>query len=381
MSNSTLAMLGLGGETGSAQLHRIKLSDYLKIEEKLSAEQKTALAVFLAHGASAQDQDQLDESGSIIQLIIWSSDSAAAESVAGSAVLNADLPRHILWMLANDDERVAAPVLEKSAALTEEDLLGIIQWSGNPGKMNSIARRDAVSETVVHALACHGDETVARTLLENSGAMVSADAFDVVLDRFGEIESIQAAIAGREIVSSAVAQRLLSVITNPEIGAVLAARETAPPSNAASPARFGAIGLDFAESEQTLDSGLNVLVKDGALTEPALVELLLDGGFELFVRAFARRTQSDPKDTRRRLVEETAEFLPLAWKTAAFSEDWLPIARAAMLALIELRDATGSTDPKLFRRNLYALTGAILRREGVKLTGARLDFFVRHKPK
>ncbi len=381
MQNSTFAMLGLGDETGSPQLHRIKLSDYLKIEEKLSAEQKAALAVFLARGASAQDQDQLDESGSIIQLIIWNSDSAVAESVAGSAVLNADLPRHILWMLANDDERVAAPVLEKSAVLTEEDLLGIIQWSGNSGKMNSIARREIVSETVVHALACHGDEVVARTLLENSGAMVSADAFDVVLDRFGEIESVQAAIAGRAIISSAVAQRLLSLITNPEIEAMLAARETALPSNAASPSRFGAIGLDFAESEQTLASSLDVLVKNGAFTESVLVELLLDGRFELFVRAFARRTQSDPQETRRRLLEETAEFLPLAWTAAAFSADWLPIARTAVLALIELHDAAGSTDPKLFRRNLYALTSAILRREGMKLTGARLDFFTRHKPK
>jgi uncharacterized protein (DUF2336 family) len=379
--NSPPPMAGLAGEITDIHLRQIKLSDYLKIAEKLSSEQKSVLAVFLARNAISQDRGQLDETESIIQIILWNSDIEVAESIAGVAALGSGLSRPLVWMLANDDERVAAPVLEKSLVLTDEDLMGIIEWSGSRAKMNSIARRPVVTESVSRSLVSHGDESTAMTLLENSGAQVSADAFNVMVDRFGELEQIQSAIVRRDVIFPLVAQRLLLLITNPETKAALAAREIFVGPKSAPPTNRNVVGLDSAESEQTLAVGVDVLLKNDALTEPVLVELLLDGSFELFVRALARRAQSDPKETRHHLIEATADFLPTAWTNAGFSAEWLLIAKAALLALIQLHDSTSLSDPKLFRQNLYTLTSAMIQRDGVRLSRAPLDFLALHRPK
>ena len=369
--------------TGMKDLHlgQLTLTDYLKIEPKLSAEQKAALAVFLARSAFSQDRGQSDEAESIIQLIIWNSEVEVAETIAGAAALESELARPVVWMLANEDARVAAPVLEKSAVLTDEDLVGIIAWSGSTTKMNAIARRPAVTEVVSHSLVSHGDETTAVTLLENTGAVVSADAFDVMLDRFGELEKVQDAIVGRNVIYSSTAQRLLSLITNEDTKAALAARETVAHTAPASAADLRALGLDAAESEQTLAAGVDVLLKNKALTEPVLADLLLEGSFELFVRALARKTQSDVKDTRQRVMDASAEGLKAGWAAAGLSAEWLPLVQATLHALGQLRDASSVADARLFRRNLYTLAGGIMRRDGVKLKGSPLDFFTRHKPK
>ncbi len=369
--------------TGMKDLHlgRLTLTDYLKIEPRLSAEQKAALAVFLARSAFSEGRGQSDEAESIIQLIIWNSEVEVAETIAGAAALESELSRPVVWMLANEDARVAAPVLEKSAVLTDEDLVGIIAWSGSTTKMNAIARRPAVTEVVSHSLVSHGDETTAVTLLENTGAAVSVDAFDVMLDRFGDLEKVQDAIVGRNVIYSSTAQRLLSLITNEDTKAALAARETVAHPAPASAPDHGVLGLDAAESEQTLAAGVDVLLKNKALTEPVLADLLLEGSFELFVRALARKTQSDVNDTRQRVMDASAEGLKAVWEAAGLSAEWLPLVKATLLALSQLRDAPSVADARLFRRNLYTLAGGIMRRDGVKLKGAPLDFFTRHKPK
>jgi uncharacterized protein (DUF2336 family) len=82
-------------------------------------------------------------------------------------------PRELALRLADDDEnRVAAPVLEHSSALTVEDLVELANRRDDDYRM-AIARRSDLSEAVTDALVDHGDSEVLQTVTRNRGARFS----------------------------------------------------------------------------------------------------------------------------------------------------------------------------------------------------------------
>ncbi len=110
-----------------------------------------------------------------------------AEALVRSNIGLPDLER----MLANDDIEVARPILEKSHALADVDLIAIIKQRTDEHRM-VIAMRDMVSETVTEALVHSAGNDVIETLLRNPNAMISRRAMEYLVaeskrqDRFQE---------------------------------------------------------------------------------------------------------------------------------------------------------------------------------------------------
>ncbi len=94
-----------------------------------------------------------------------------------------DAPHDIILALAMDPEAsVAAPVLEFSPVLTDEDLEAVIQASPMTAQLSAISRRINVGEEVSQAIVGTGNVDGITALLKNQSAQIREETLDAIID-------------------------------------------------------------------------------------------------------------------------------------------------------------------------------------------------------
>jgi uncharacterized protein (DUF2336 family) len=93
-----------------------------------------------------------------------------------------DAPHALAVRLAHDDIEVAAPILRHSKALTDSDLVHLVETKGDSHRM-VVTQREEVSEAVSDALVTHGGDNVVAALVGNAGARFRDDTFDRIMER------------------------------------------------------------------------------------------------------------------------------------------------------------------------------------------------------
>jgi uncharacterized protein (DUF2336 family) len=88
-----------------------------------------------------------------------------------------EAPDRLLRMLACDRFEIAQPILERSASLTDFDMLEIARAGSLEHRME-MARRKPISETVAAALAAYGEPAVVSRLLRNHDALLASPTVD-----------------------------------------------------------------------------------------------------------------------------------------------------------------------------------------------------------
>lgn len=85
-------------------------------------------------------------------------------------------PRAILIRLAHDEPTVARPILVRSPALDEDDLVDIARSHG-PGHMGAIAERRDLGLRITDILVLRGDDEIRRLVAANPTARISDKSF------------------------------------------------------------------------------------------------------------------------------------------------------------------------------------------------------------
>ncbi len=127
---------------------------------------------------------------------------------------NGSAPRPLAVALANDAFDIAQPIIQTSVALTDEDLIRIVESKGKQYQM-AITKRETVSELVSDALVNHGDDEVVGSLLENEGAKIGTMTFDKVVVRAEANPALQGAIVARKAVPPEVLNELYLIVSGP----------------------------------------------------------------------------------------------------------------------------------------------------------------------
>jgi len=118
-----------------------------------------------------------------------------------------EAPHRLLRMLAVDKFQIAEPILEECKALTDFDMLEIVQ-GGTVDHRLVIARRDNLSETVAAALAAYGEVAVVKRLLKNKTALLAAPTVDHIVAAAKDEPSYSALVIRRAEMRPAQAFRL-----------------------------------------------------------------------------------------------------------------------------------------------------------------------------
>lgn len=118
------------------------------------------------------------------------------------------VPRELAVMLANDEIDVATPILLRSPALQDIDLIEVIRHRSRQHILTVAMRRD-VSSTLSDALVETGDRDVIRILLENQDAAISRSTLAYLVEQSKAVDEFQEPLVRRADLSVALARRMI----------------------------------------------------------------------------------------------------------------------------------------------------------------------------
>src|SRR4051812_12906930 len=105
-------------------------------------------------------------------------------------------PGNVVNKLANDTIEVAAPLLEFSNVLSDDDLIDIVSKASEAHRV-AIAGRNHVAERVGEAIADHGGSTSIARLASNRTAELGRDTMEKLVLRARTDTALQANLRGR----------------------------------------------------------------------------------------------------------------------------------------------------------------------------------------
>ncbi len=113
----------------------------------------------------------------VLDELLRDADAELRARVAARLADQAEAPVSLLRRLASDSFAVAQPILERSKALTDFDMMEVAR-RGDVQHRLALAAREHVSETVAAALAATADAPVLEALMRNAGARLAAETTD-----------------------------------------------------------------------------------------------------------------------------------------------------------------------------------------------------------
>lgn len=224
--------------------------------------------------------------------------------------------------LAMDVIEVARPVIEGSRALTETDILDVIQQKSQD-HMLAVTKRPDIGEKVSSALVAKGEDRVVASLLENRTARMDRKTFEAVADRAQVSPVLHAPFVRNQHVPLDL---LNNVYLKVEGGL---RREIMRKFHGVSPAEleaaleasrnhlsaaYGALPDDYQAAKDRVDT----LDKRGGLKPPVLVQLLRENRRTDFYVAFSRLVDVEFDLTRRLVEAKDIDALAMLCRGAGF---------------------------------------------------------------
>jgi uncharacterized protein (DUF2336 family) len=156
----------------------------------------------------ASDQDVAH---AVLELLVRDLAVEVRQALANTVAASAKLPSHVACQLAGDVIEVAAPILERSPVLTDEDLVRVVRTNALQYAL-AVAGRERLSELVSETLVDTGHEEVVVRLVDNAGARISQSTMRRVIQDFRGSEQIHARVIRRPELPYEVVEQLISVM-------------------------------------------------------------------------------------------------------------------------------------------------------------------------
>jgi uncharacterized protein (DUF2336 family) len=120
------------------------------------------------------DETELEIFFDIVRAILSTAAASDRREFAEVAAGHRRMPHDVILVLAEDEIRVAEPVLQRSVDLTDLDLIALAETKGDDHRL-AIAARVSLSGAVTEVLVRHGSDAVLHRLGHNPGAEFSED--------------------------------------------------------------------------------------------------------------------------------------------------------------------------------------------------------------
>jgi uncharacterized protein (DUF2336 family) len=317
----------------------------------------------------------------IFRLMVKDAEVRVREALADSLKDNAAVPHDVALAMAADVESVSLPIIQCSDVLTDDDLLSIIA-ENDEAKQIAVAGRPSVSEHVSTALVDTGNESVVTALVSNDGAEISRASFDKVVDTLGESERVQAALVHRSKMPIAIAERLLTKVSD-SLRDELTARHEMPGGMAdfliLQSREKATIGL----SQDSDASDVRVLVQQlhesDRLTSSIVLRALCVGDLRFFEAALSTLSSVPLVSARKLIYDPGGLGLHRIYSASSLPEAQFIAAKAAVQAVQELEyDGAGDThdDRKRFSRRLIEMVLTQYDELGVEFESDDLDHLI-----
>lgn len=245
-----------------------------------------------------------------------------------------DVSSDVARVLAEDEnDSVAMPILEFSKALSEHDLLEIIEVCA-PKRHVAVARRENVSEKVSDAIVDKGHEDAVVALVSNTTAQIAENTYGKVMDKFGENERIHEPMVKREKLPLTIAERLVATVSESLKEYLVSHHELSP--EVASDLLLESRERAVVRLLQDDDDGPDVIELvhqmdvNGRLTASIILRALCTGDLNFFEAAIAHKAHV-PLSNARVLIHDDGDLgMRALYERASLPKRLYPAFRSAI---------------------------------------------------
>lgn len=202
--------------TDSEQKHRLTQDDVKRLlsEPAVDARVTVVSKITKEHGSGKFGSNELLVAEQIFRLLLRDTEVKVRAAMAEGLKDDTTVPKDIIKTLALDEESVAAPVLEHSEVLDDDDLVDIIDRNSEITKFIAIANRKHVSPTVSAALVETEIEDVIGSLVQNDGADISESSYGKIINDFAGSDDIMGSVVKRENLPLTVVENMLNIVSD-----------------------------------------------------------------------------------------------------------------------------------------------------------------------
>ena len=235
-----------------------------------------------------------------------------------------EAPEDLVMALANDDAEIAHPILIRSEALRDPQLIEIIRNRSLEHQL-AIAMRASVSQPVSDALAHTDDETVIEQLLHNEGAEIARDTMSYLVEQSQRIDSFRNPLVRRHDLPDDLAQSMYWWVSAAMRGEILSKHNLDPEQldDVIESAVGAALRADTkGEKDESAASRLvERLVGQYGCSAELLIQLLRHGEVALFEKVIEHGGELRKPLVQRLIYEPGGEGLAILCRAFGHSAD------------------------------------------------------------
>ncbi|MDA0662681.1 MAG: DUF2336 domain-containing protein [Proteobacteria bacterium] len=338
---------------------KLSAADIARMMKDTSPEsrQKTAEKVAIGYAGGALSVTEREIAEDIFRVMVKDAEERVRAALSKQLMHARDLSPDVALTLANDvSDAVALPILEFSEALSDADLIEIVRTQGD-SRQAAIAGREAVSGAVASVLAEEGSEVAVAVLVGNEGADLGEAAMHSVIDRFGESEFVQEPLVRRGTLPIAVSERLVAMVSDKLQDYIVTHHDLSEDVASAmvlqsrERATLGLIGrsADTHDIEALIDQ----LYRNGRLTPSIILRSICAGDINFFEAALARLSDLPLVNARALIHDEGMLGLKSIYDRSGLSRKMFPAYRVAFDMARENERERSDIDPEaVMRRTL-----------------------------
>lgn len=233
---------------------------------------------------------------------------------------HAHCPPQIAMQLAKDLEReVAGPILKFCVALSDDDLLEIVQQHPAAWAAEDIAGRRKIPPMVSTAIVEKNNDAANQILLNNAGAEMTPDALEAIVERAREFPEWHQPLAVHKMLSKRAALYLAAFVDK-AIHTMLLSRKDFDEATTQEITQVVRRRVEFEEDwkargDETPQSRVARLYKKGGLDESVLSDALAIREYDFVIEALAFLAGA-PRGTIDQTIELKAPkpFVAICWK-------------------------------------------------------------------
>jgi uncharacterized protein (DUF2336 family) len=168
----------------------------------------------LLSNAARLDEEHIELFDDVLLRLTKTIEATALAQLSTSLTSIVSAPKQTVRTLAYHSEiAVSGPVLAKSSALSDRDLVSIATMRGQEHLL-AISKRAAISEVVTDTLLERGNTDVTRTLAKNNGARFSGTGFTTLVKKAETDPSLTEELGQRSDIPPRVLKELVSRATH-----------------------------------------------------------------------------------------------------------------------------------------------------------------------
>lgn len=230
----------------------------------------------------------------------------------------AKAPPAVVSRLARDVEReVSEPILRFCVTLSDDDLLDILSAHPAPWAISAIAKRDTVSTPVANAVLDAGDEEATTALLINTGAVMTEEILQKIVDDAKSRPAWHRPIAVRPELSLDLARQMVGFVDKIVLD-VLEQRsdfDAATRDNLHATIKRRLAFIHDGDTQENADQKVARMASAGALTPETVSDALAWQEMD-FVSAAMAKAAGIPVDKARAMIESGSAkaVVALCWK-------------------------------------------------------------------